>query len=294
MLHVFVSAADDEIRPGATGRAVPGYRRHRAGRRRQPGARRRPGRLAVKGPTGCRYLADPRQKVYVQNGWNITGDTYVPRRRRVLLVPARSDDMIISSGYNIGGPEVEQALDQHPDVVECAVVGRAGRRPRAARHAVVVLREGVAGDAAKVAELQDFVKRRIAPYKYPRVDRVRAPSCRAPRPARCSGTGCASRSPPPEGPAMRIAVIGGGPGGLYFAALTKALGPESEIRVWERNAPDDTFGFGVVFTDETLGGIEHADPVIHARMAERFARWDDIDVHFRGTVITSAARVSPR
>src|SRR3954453_9469713 len=85
---------------------------------------------------------------------------------------------------------------------------------------------------------------------------------------------------------MRIAVIGGGPGGLYFAALTKALHPESEIRVWERNAPDDTFGFGVVFSDETLGGIEHADAVIHARMAGRFARWDDVDVHFRGTVTT--------
>ena len=85
---------------------------------------------------------------------------------------------------------------------------------------------------------------------------------------------------------MRIAVIGGGPGGLYLAALTKALHPESEIRVWERNAPDDTFGFGVVFSDETLGGIEHADPVIHARMAERFARWDDVDVHFRGTLTT--------
>src|SRR5919112_6390537 len=85
---------------------------------------------------------------------------------------------------------------------------------------------------------------------------------------------------------MRIAVIGGGPGGLYFAALTKALHPEADIRVWERNAPDDTFGFGVVFSDETLGGIEHADPVIHARMAERFARWDDIDVHFRGTLTT--------
>src|SRR3954447_24037119 len=85
---------------------------------------------------------------------------------------------------------------------------------------------------------------------------------------------------------MRIAVIGGGPGGLYPAALTKALRPDTEIRVWERNAPDDTFGFGVVFSDETLGGIEHADPVIHARMAERFARWDDIDVHFRGTLTT--------
>ncbi|NYJ08247.1 bifunctional salicylyl-CoA 5-hydroxylase/oxidoreductase [Petropleomorpha daqingensis] len=85
---------------------------------------------------------------------------------------------------------------------------------------------------------------------------------------------------------MRIAVIGGGPGGLYFSALAKALRPDSEIRVWERNAPDDTFGFGVVFSDETLGGIEHADPVIHARMAERFARWDDVDVHFRGTLTT--------
>src|SRR3954468_24942991 len=85
---------------------------------------------------------------------------------------------------------------------------------------------------------------------------------------------------------MRIAVLGGGPGGLYFAALAKALRPEFAITVWERNAPDDTFGFGVVFSDETLGGIEHADPVIHARMAERFARWDDVDVHFRGTRTT--------
>jgi len=85
---------------------------------------------------------------------------------------------------------------------------------------------------------------------------------------------------------MRIAVLGGGPGGLYFATLTKALRPESEIRIWERNAPHDTFGFGVVLSDETLGGIEHADPVIHARMAERFARWDDVDVHFRGTRTT--------
>ncbi|MGZ4605256.1 MAG: bifunctional salicylyl-CoA 5-hydroxylase/oxidoreductase [Blastococcus sp.] len=85
---------------------------------------------------------------------------------------------------------------------------------------------------------------------------------------------------------MRIAVIGGGPGGLYLAALTKALRPDTEIRVWERNAPDDTFGFGVVFSDETLGGIEHADPVVHAQMAEHFARWDDVDVHFRGTLTT--------
>ena len=86
---------------------------------------------------------------------------------------------------------------------------------------------------------------------------------------------------------MRIAVVGGGPGGLYFAALTKRLDPRHEITVWERNAPDDTFGFGVVFSDETLGGIEHADPMIHATMQREFARWDDIDVHYRGAVITS-------
>ena len=85
---------------------------------------------------------------------------------------------------------------------------------------------------------------------------------------------------------MRIAVVGGGPGGLYFAALAKQLGPQHEITVWERNAPDDTFGFGVVFSDETLGGIEHADPVVAARLEREFARWDDIDVHYRGEVVT--------
>ena len=86
---------------------------------------------------------------------------------------------------------------------------------------------------------------------------------------------------------MRIAVVGGGPGGLYFAALTRQLGPGHEITVWERNAPDDTFGFGVVFSDETLGGIEHADPGIYRAMEREFARWDDIDVHFKGETITS-------
>ena len=86
---------------------------------------------------------------------------------------------------------------------------------------------------------------------------------------------------------MRIAVVGGGPGGLYFAALAKQLDPGHEITVWERNADDDTFGFGVVFSDETLGGIEHADPAIHTAMSREFARWDDIDIHYRGQVITS-------
>ena len=86
---------------------------------------------------------------------------------------------------------------------------------------------------------------------------------------------------------MRIAVVGGGPGGLYFAALAARLDPGRQITVWERNSPDDTFGFGVVFSDETLGGIEHADPWIHEAMEREFARWDDIDVHYRGEVLTS-------
>jgi 2-aminobenzoate-CoA ligase len=168
MLHVFVSAADEEIRPGATGRAVPGYVATVLDDDGDPAPDGVPGRLAVKGPTGCRYLADPRQEIYVQNGWNITGDTYVRDADGYFWYRARSDDMIISSGYNIGAPEVEQALDQHPDVMECAVVGRPDADRGQIVHAVVVLRDGVVGDAAKVVELQNFAKQRIAPYKYPR------------------------------------------------------------------------------------------------------------------------------
>jgi 2-aminobenzoate-CoA ligase len=168
MLHVFISAADDEIRPGATGRAVPGYVAAVLDDEGEPAPDGTPGRLAVKGPTGCRYLADPRQQTYVQGGWNITGDTYVRDADGYFWYQARSDDMIVSSGYNIGAPEVEQALDQHPDVVECAVVGRPDPERGQVVHAAVVLADGVPGGAAKVAELQEFVKRTIAPYKYPR------------------------------------------------------------------------------------------------------------------------------
>jgi 2-aminobenzoate-CoA ligase len=168
MLHVFIAAADDEIRPGSTGRAVPGYVATVLDDHGAPAAVGVPGRLAVKGPTGCRYLADPRQQAYVQNGWNVTGDTYVRDADGYFWYQARSDDMIVSSGYNIGAPEVEQALDQHPDVLECAVVGRPDPDRGQVVHAAVVLREGVAGDAAKVAELQEFTKGLIAPYKYPR------------------------------------------------------------------------------------------------------------------------------
>jgi 2-aminobenzoate-CoA ligase len=168
MLHVFVSAADDDIRPGATGREVPGYRATVLDEECRPAADDTPGRLAIVGPTGCRYLADSRQADYVQHGWNITGDTYLRDHDGYFWYQARSDDMIVSSGYNIGAPEVERALEQHPDVVECAVIGRPDAERGAVVHAAVVLRDGASADAAKVAELQSFVKQVIAPYKYPR------------------------------------------------------------------------------------------------------------------------------
>lgn len=168
MLHIFLAAAGDDIRPGATGRPVPGYTARVIGPDGEPVPDGTPGSLAVIGPTGCRYLADPRQKSYVRDGWNVTGDTYIRDADGYFWYQGRSDDMIISSGYNIGPPEVEQALDQHPDVVECAVVGRPDPDRGTIVHAVVVLRPGAAAGAAKVAELQEHVKALIAPYKYPR------------------------------------------------------------------------------------------------------------------------------
>jgi 2-aminobenzoate-CoA ligase len=168
LLHVFVSARGDEIRPGATGKAVPGYRAtilDDDGSEVGPGV---PGKLAIIGPTGCRYLNDERQRNYVRGGWNITGDTFTRDADGYFYYQARSDNMIVSSGYNIGGPEVEAALDQHPDVAECAVVARPDEARGSVVCAFVVLREGVVGDDTKRRELQDFVKARIAPYKYPR------------------------------------------------------------------------------------------------------------------------------
>ena len=126
------------------------------------------GRLAVKGPTGCRYLADARQQVYVQDGWNVTGDTYVRDADGYFWYQARSDDMIISAGYNIAGPEVEEALLRHPEVAECGVVGAPDEARGEVVTAYVVLRPGVVADDAKVKELQEFAKAEIAPYKYPR------------------------------------------------------------------------------------------------------------------------------
>jgi 2-aminobenzoate-CoA ligase len=168
MLHIFISAADEDIRPGSTGKEVPGYQAMVVDDDGNPLPNGEVGRLAVKGPTGCRYLADERQRVYVRNGWNITGDTFVRDEDGYFWYKARSDDMIISAGYNIGGPEVEEALLSHPEVMECGVVGVPDEARGQVVKAYVVLAEGVEGDAAKIHELQDHVKSVIAPYKYPR------------------------------------------------------------------------------------------------------------------------------
>ena len=127
-----------------------------------------PGSLAVKGPTGCRYLADERQRSYVRDGWNLTGDTYIRDADGYYWYQARSDDMIITSGYNIAGPEVEQALLGHPDVVETGVVAAPDPQRGTIVKAYVVLRDGAEAGPAKAAELQAFAKQAIAPYKYPR------------------------------------------------------------------------------------------------------------------------------
>lgn len=167
MMHIFISAAGDDILPGATGRAVPGYRAavlDDAGRPVVGDV----GRLAVRGPTGCRYLDDPRQATYVRDGWNVTGDSYIEDAEGRFHYVARSDDMIISSGYNIAAPEVENALLAHRAVAECAVVGAPDPDRGAIVKAYVVCAGGTVGDAALARALQDHVKATIAPYKYPR------------------------------------------------------------------------------------------------------------------------------
>ncbi|TAJ30194.1 benzoate-CoA ligase family protein [Bosea sp. (in: a-proteobacteria)] len=168
MLHIFIAAPREAIRPGSTGIPVPGYEAIILDTEGHEAPDGTPGRLAVRGPIGCRYLADPRQAVYVQNGWNVTGDTYIRDADGYFWYQARSDDMIVSSGYNIAGPEVESSLLAHPDVMECGVVGAPCPERGQIVKAYVVLREGVAGDAAFAKALQDHVKATIAPYKYPR------------------------------------------------------------------------------------------------------------------------------
>jgi len=168
LLHIFIGSSEEEIRPGATGKVVPGYEAKvidESGREVKPGTI---GRLAVRGPTGCRYLADERQRKYVERGWNVTGDTYLMDEDGYFWYQARSDDMIISAGYNIAGPEVEAVLLEHPAVAECGVVAAPDAERGHVVKAYVVLRAGHSGDAALTRALQDYVKAAIAPYKYPR------------------------------------------------------------------------------------------------------------------------------
>jgi 2-aminobenzoate-CoA ligase len=169
ILHIFISAADDDIRPGSTGKVVPGYQAKVIDDDGRDSPAGEIGRLAVRGPTGCRYLDDvERQREYVHDGWNLTGDSYRIDEDGYFWYQARTDDMIISSGYNIAGPEVENVLLEHPAVLECGVIGEADEERGQVVKAVIVLRNGNKGDATLAKELQDFVKARIAPYKYPR------------------------------------------------------------------------------------------------------------------------------
>jgi 2-aminobenzoate-CoA ligase len=168
MLHIFISHDEANARPGSTGKPVPGYRACVMDDAGQPLPAGQVGQLAVKGPTGCRYLGDSRQSHYVRNGWNYTGDAYLIDDDGYFIYQARTDDMIVSAGYNIAGPEVESALLLHPAVAECGVVGVDDAQRGQVVKAFVVLKPGHAGNASMTLELQDFVKRTIAPYKYPR------------------------------------------------------------------------------------------------------------------------------
>jgi 2-aminobenzoate-CoA ligase len=168
MLHIFISNRLGDARPGCTGRPVTGYEAKVVDAEMCEVPRGEPGRLAVRGPTGCRYLSDPRQRDYVREGWNLTGDTFVQDAEGYFHFAARTDGMIVSAGYNIAGPEVEAALLSHPDVAECAVIGRPDPERGEIVAAYVVPAPGVARDAATAKRLQDHVKAQVAPYKYPR------------------------------------------------------------------------------------------------------------------------------
>lgn len=168
MSHIFISAAGADVRPGATGKPVPGYQAcilDEMGRQLPPGV---VGRLVVKGPTGCRYLADERQRSYVQNGWNLTGGAYLMDEDGYFWFQARTDDIIVTAGYNVASQEVENALLEHPAVAECGVVGVPDVERGTIIKAFIVLRPGYTKDDALARTLQEFVKQSIAPYKYPR------------------------------------------------------------------------------------------------------------------------------
>jgi 2-aminobenzoate-CoA ligase len=172
MLHIFISASDDDVRPGSTGKVVPGYEARVVDDDMRDVAVGEIGKLAVRGPTGCRYLHnEERQRAYVSEGWNLTGDSYKLDAEGYFWYQARTDDMIISAGYNISGPEVESVLLEHPAVLECGVVGVPDEERGQIVKAYIVLRpppDGAAAVPETVKLLQDFVKAQIAPYKYPR------------------------------------------------------------------------------------------------------------------------------
>ena len=168
VIHIYIAAAGADVKPGCIGKAVPGYVAQIVDEHMQPVPPGTPGRLAVRGPTGCRYLDDPRQRDYVKQGWNLPGDTFVMDEDGYFRYMARNDDMIVSAGYNIAGPEVESALLQHPAVAECGVVGLPDDERGQVVAAYVVLKPDHHGDARMTEVLQQFVKESIAPYKYPR------------------------------------------------------------------------------------------------------------------------------
>jgi 2-aminobenzoate-CoA ligase len=169
MIHIFIAAAGADVRHGAIGRAVSGYEVAILDDALTRVPNGTVGRLAVRGPTGCRYLSDPRQRDYVRDGWNLTGDACTMDDDGYVWFKARTDDLILSAGYNIGAPEVEAAVITHPDVLECAVVGVADPDRGQAVKAFVVLKAGLDPSDARTRAIQDHVKATIAPYKYPRV-----------------------------------------------------------------------------------------------------------------------------
>lgn len=168
MIHVYISSPPESVRPGAIGQVVPGFEAQVVDDNMQPVPNGTVGRLAVRGPTGCRYLSDERQKQFVQDGWNVPGDTFKMDDDGYLFYQARNDDMIISAGYSIAGPEVEDCLLQHPAVSECGVVGMPDETRGNILKAFIMLKDGYTPNETLVKELQDFVKQNAAPYKYPR------------------------------------------------------------------------------------------------------------------------------
>ena len=195
VIHIYISSAGPEVRAGSIGKVVPGYQAQIVDDEMKPVPCGTVGRLAVRGPTGCRYLDDPRQTDYVKDGWNLPGDTFVMDADGYFSYQARNDDMIISAGYNIAGPEVEDALMQHPSIAECGVVGAADPERGQVVMAFVVLKTGHAGSPALEKEIQEFVKQRIAPFKYQGVWCL-AKACRAQKLASCSASNYGSKRLP--------------------------------------------------------------------------------------------------